>query len=301
MTGLPTLLDIMKLDGGIGYNVVNETVKQRPELALIPADTLTGTSMELTVLSRLPTVSFRNYNEGSDRAKGQFTTRLFQCMPIDTPIQVDRRLADKSKDRFRFLENTSFPVMEAVLNHMCSQFWYGTTNDAKGFPGIIAQSNTAATHVKDAGGNSYLTSVWFVSVGRERLEWLFGNNRTITMEDGWKEVTINDDNNKPFPGLENWIHGDVGMRLANKAAAVRIKNIEDDAYKVTDTLLYAGLRLCNDLNINPTHVFMNSRSLHQLRDQRTATSTTGAPAPLPKDFEGIPIVMTPFITNAETI
>ena len=51
---VPTLLDLAKLDAGIGYPIIEEVVKLAPELRLVPADTITGTTMELTVRTGLP-------------------------------------------------------------------------------------------------------------------------------------------------------------------------------------------------------------------------------------------------------
>jgi len=41
--------------------------------------------------------------------------------------------------------------------------------------------------------------------------------------------------------------------------------------------------------------------LKQLRDSRTATNVTGAPAPRPTEVEGIPIIVTDAIVNTEAV
>jgi hypothetical protein len=45
---------------------------------------------------------------------------------------------------------------------------------------------------------------------------------------------------------------------------------------------------------------MNGRSREQLRNSRTATTANGTPAPLPTEWEGIPIIRTASIANDET-
>ena len=45
---------------------------------------------------------------------------------------------------------------------------------------------------------------------------------------------------------------------------------------------------------------MNGRSREQLRNSRTATNANGTPAPLPTEWEGIPIIRTASITNDES-
>lgn len=49
----------------------------------------------------------------------------------------------------------------------------------------------------------------------------------------------------------------------------------------------------------PNYIVMNRRSAAQLRKSRTATNATGAPAPWPTEIEGIPIIVTDAIGNAE--
>jgi len=51
--------------------------------------------------------------------------------------------------------------------------------------------------------------------------------------------------------------------------------------------------------MEPTHIFMNGRSREQVRSGRTATNPAGTPAPLPTEWEGIPIVRSASIVNSE--
>ena len=304
ISGLPTLLDLVKMNQGVGFNLVQEAVTgMRPELAFIPADTMVGTEMVLTVCTTLPTVAFRHHNEGVAASLGKYTTKIFQTSILDQIIGVDKRIADKALNRGQFLENMSMPLIEAALDHICNQFWYGIGNDAKGFPGLIAQAATAATHVKDAGETvnvATCTSAWFIETGREKIGWLWGNQTSMYMDPAWKDETLYDTNGNPYPGLTNWIHGSPGLRLANKNKVVRIKNISDDTdHDLNDTTLFAALKLCTDLGMSPTDIFMNGRAGEQWRSSRTATNATGAPAPLPRDFEGIPVHYTPHIVNTE--
>jgi hypothetical protein len=46
---------------------------------------------------------------------------------------------------------------------------------------------------------------------------------------------------------------------------------------------------------------MNRRSLSQLRKSRTATNATGTPAPIPREVEGIPIIVTEALSSTEAI
>jgi hypothetical protein len=157
--------------------------------------------------------------------------------------------------------------------------------------------------VVDAGGSTAKTSVWFLATGVNKVCWLVGNDGggAPAMLDTWRDVDLTDSNSRVFPGLRNYIKARPGLRVANKNCVVRIKNIGTDTGKgMTDALAFSALKLMNDLGVEPTAILMNARSREQMRGARTATNATGAPAPLPRDFEGIPIHVTNAIGNAET-
>lgn len=301
----PTLLDIQKLNAGVGFDIIEENVLNCPELKVLPADTLTGTEMELTVRTDLPTVGFRRINEGTPRSKSKYETRIFQCADLSHQCAVDEALARKQKEPARFLANHASGVIEAALRTTGKQFWYGTSNDAKGFPGIIAQMLADADHEIDATGTAAKSSVFFVRLARETLQVLTGNGTAMTLQDEWKQETVYDAAGNPFQALTNWMNFAVGARLANKHAVVRIKNIGTAAGKtLTDDLMYdAYEKFTTNLGAEPTHIFCTPRSQSQLRKSRTNTGSNekGTPPPLPTDWNGIPIVKTSAISNAETI
>jgi hypothetical protein len=299
---VPTLLDIAKLDAGIGYPLIEEAVKLAPELMVVPADTILGTTMELTVRSGLPSVRFRNANEGVPRSKSTYETRTFQTHILDHQVAVDEQIVHGSRDKGRLLENHASGAMEAAMQYIGSQFYYGTGNDTKGFPGLLAQCKSDAAHTVDAAGAASKTSVWFLRLGRECVEFLFGNGQTVRLNDTWELETVYDDNGNPYKAYTNWMKGRVGMRLANKNCAVRIKNLEEagtNKKTLNDSLLYSAYEKFTEFGFEPTHIFMNGRSREQLRNSRTATNSNGTPAPLPTEWEGIPIIRTASIANDE--
>lgn len=296
-----TLLDIAKLDAGIAFPLIDETSQASPEVRLFPADTMPGTSMELTVRTDLPTVSFRNVNEGVAQSKAKWANKTFQTFILDHQISVDVALVNAAKNKGLLLEDHAAGVIEAAIRKIGSQIWYGTGNDAKGFPGMIAQHSTASTHNTDAGGSTAKTSVWLVRLGRETVNLLFGNDQTLRLQDTWDIETVLDGSNNPFKAYTNWMTGRVGLRLANKNSVVRIKNLGTDSGKgLTDDLLFDALEKFTEYGAEPTHIFMNGRSREQLRASRTATNPSGMPVPLPSEWEGIPIIRTANITNAES-
>ena len=301
--GYYTLLDLANIEAGLAGPIIEEGVADAPELRTLPAETISGDTVTLTVRTDLPEVQFRNLNEGAPRSKGKFITRIFSTAILNQQGIVDIELLRSKKPaaQGRLLESHMAGVFEASVIHIGSQFYYGISNDKKGFPGIIAQMDPARE--LSAGGAANFSSVWFVSAGPERLHFIFGNDRTITVDEEWVKETIYDAENNPYQALTNWMRGNIGLRLANQLAAFRIKEIDDTAEKgVTDDLLYEGLRLFKKKNrLRPTHVIMNGRSLEQLRKSRQATNDDGRPVPLPTTWNNIPILETESITEDESI
>ncbi len=295
---LPTLLDIAKSDAGIGYPIIMEASRIAPELRLIPADTMVGTEMKLTVNVGLPTVGFRRVNEGAPRSRGSQDARVFQCFDLDHQIACDDASVQRAKDKGRFLENEAVLTLEAAFQKVSRVTYYGTGEDEKAFPGLIEQYLPDALHETDATGANNKTSVWFVRLGRETLEYLFGNGRTIRFNEEWKEETIYDKNGNPIPGWTNWMRGCLGMRLANKHCAMRLKNLGSENGKgLTDDLMFDLNQKFTEFGPEPTHILMNGRSQEQLRKSR-ATDLNPNPD-LPKEWNGIPIIRTAGLVNNE--
>lgn len=298
--GNMTLLDLAALDAGVAHSIIEESVQIAPELRVVPADIILGSTIPLTVRTDIPTASFRWANEGVARSKSKFEQRVFQCHTLDHQVAVDTKIVADARDPARVLLSHALGAMEAAFRTVSSQFYYGTGNDAKGFPGLISQAKTAATHVHDAGGSTAKSSAWMVRLGMESLEFLFGNGTTIDFDEDWKIETIYDADSNPYQAWTNWMMGNIGLRLANKNSAVRIKNLGTDTGKgLTDDVLYSAYELFTGFGHEPTHIFMNGRSREQLRKSRTATTTDGNPPPIPEQWNGIPIIRTAGITNAE--
>ena len=302
--GYLTFLDLKKQDTTPGYDLVEENIKLSPELSIFPADVMAGTSIDLTVRTDLPTVGFTNIGEGVTPSKSGYITRLFQTANLDALVKLPVGLLQGKPQALgaKLMSNEQSGFVEAAIRHIAKQTWYGVGNDAKGFIGLVAQMLADATHNIDAEGTTAdgKSSVYFLSVGANKLEYWFGSNRTLTFDD-WVKQTVKDEQQRDMEALTSWMHANVGLRLANRNAVLRIKNItEQGGHTLTWTHMYKALRqMRDDCGQNPTHIFMTGRSQEQLRQARI-TDLLPDP-PLPKDLEGIPFVITHGISNAETI
>ncbi|MGB0890553.1 MAG: phage major capsid protein, partial [Solirubrobacterales bacterium] len=225
LSGAVTLGDIQRLDAGIGAPVINEVISEAREVAVFPAETINGATVELSVRTGNPTVGFRNANEGTTRKKGTFESKIFQTMPIEEQIAVDiQGVLNASKDPGRVIFNESLSITEAVLEHIGAQTWYGSTAqaeaDAKAPPGLYSQYGGAAAYEVDATGSTAKTSCWFVRLGENSLSHIWGNDTTLGMGTDWMEESVDDAAGNSFRALTNYLSGRVAVKLANKNAAV---------------------------------------------------------------------------------
>lgn len=307
LTGSLTLVDKLAIDEGIGAPIVEEVVSMYPEIAAFPVDTISGDTVTLSIQTGNPSVAFRNANEGTSAKKGTFASRIFQTSIIEQFINVDiQGVLNASKDPARVLTAEARSVTKAVLSHIAFQSWYaGTTQsgaDAKASPGILAQSNTATTHVVDATGTTGKTSIWIMELAQGELDHVYGNDNTLMFGEDWTEETVLDGDGNSLRCLQNWISGRVAPRLANKNRAIRIKNVSAESNKTaTDSLIASALQLAEELGMQPNAIFGTPRTRAQIRNSRSAYHPTGQPAPQVNDVFGIPFYSTINLSNAETV
>jgi len=316
-----TVLDVARANGADGFvGLVEETLRAAPEVDFGAARTISGIQYETLIRTALPSVGFRNVNEGSPVAKSTYENRFVNTYVLDPRIEADRAAADRYEDGYEaYLAMEGKGVMDASLQLLGKTFYYGTrtayTSDsnpdaagkAKGFPGLLDFVDPGL--VTDAGGaastggtagtsGSACSSVWFVRFGPQFIQWVFGQNGQMSL----KPTRIGDSMDKTGKRFEAYISGLLaypGLQLVNKWSVGRIEHLTPTAgHSLTDALL--GTELAKfPAAYKPQMILMSRSAREQLRSSRTAVNITGAPAPMPTEFEQIPIVPTDMINDFE--
>lgn len=303
-----TLLDIAKLNGSDQVvGLIEEVITSAPEMQVIPARTIRGTSFRTVKRTGLPTTGFTSANEGIAASKSAFDTDLVQCYIFRGRVEVDKAVADAHEDGAANVQaiEASGTMMSALIE-IGSQIYYGTSNEAKGFPGLQALVNSSI--VVDAGGTTESTasSVYGVKFGDQFCQLVMGNGVGFEMSD-WRVESVTDSGGtNKFPGYVSDLSAWIGLQVANPYSIGRLKDATADSDKgVTDAKL-GELLSKFPVGIKPDVWFMNRRSAYQLQASRSATTyrkgAAGAIwAPQPTESNGIPIVVTDSITNTETL
>ena len=306
------LLDIAKLNGSDTIvGLIEETLTYAPEVQIMPARTIRGTSYKVVSRTSYPGVGFRAANEGSTPTKSSFENQLIECYILSGAVQADIAVARAYEDGEQAWKDIeSIGVMRQAMIELGSQVIYGTSVDAKGFPGLQA-IHTAFNSglVVDAGGTSAGTgsSVYGINTDTQGVQLVFGSGTTFELGE-WRIENVGTDTVYPahVANLTAW----VGMQVGSKYSVGRLKDATaETGFGVTDAKL-ADLLSKYPVGYRPNYWLMNRRSAFQLQVSRStafsalgAKSATGAEvfAPLPLESNGIPIVITDSIASDEAL
>lgn len=311
---MPTLLDIAKANGNDAVvGLIDEASRVHPEIVMGFARTIKGLNYKTLVRTAVPTGgSFRSANAGVAAVKNNYEQRLVECYIFNKRWECDKAVADAYEDgASAWIALEASGIMEAGMQDLAQQFYYGTHatfGNAAGYPGLL-QSYDAANMVVDAGGTTDGTasSVWLAKFGPQHVSWIWGNDGQLALSDV-READIAPDSNAPTARLTAYVQeilGRPGLQVGSKYSAVRIKKLTaDDGKGLTDDLLYQAIGKF-PAGIVPDVILASRRSVMQLRNSRTATNATGAPAPIPDSIPGpagpIPIRVTDAIKDIEPL
>lgn len=325
-----TLLDIAKLNGNDAVvGLVEENLTYAPELSVVPARTVRGTSYRTVSRDTYPSVGFRAANGGVTYTKSTFLNRLHECYIFSGNIRADVAVAmahEDGADAFKAIEASG--VMKQAMIKIGQQFFYGTAQDAKGFPGLNAfhtafttelTNRSVDTIVVDAGGttDSVASSVYGVKFGDQGLQFIFGNGSAIALGE-WFEQMVNDGTaGQDYKAYVNSLSAWIGLQAANPYCVGRIKKLTTDSGKGLTDSLGEDLLALYPVGYQPDVWFMTRRSRRQLQKSRSVVLSSGAPqrqnaanvgtggqeivAPVPTEMCGIPIICTDSLTNTELL
>ena len=310
-----SLLDIAKANGV--EQVINEAARVHPELMLIPSFPLNGITVRSVVYTGATntTGSFRKIGAGTAAITEVSEEREFRCFNAEPRIEEDRTEADRYEQGPQaWLQAKSTRILDLEMLAWAKQMYYGSGNNADGYPGLI-QAYDSTDRVVDAGGTTASTgsSVWLLRVAQagnladDGVRWRFGNNGSMRFDPVQLLPSVDPaDSTKKLYKYHTAFTAYPGFQVQTLLSVVRIKKLTADSGKgLTDLLLDSALEKFQ-AGRGPNLILMSLRSARQLKNSRTATSPTGAPAPWVNSIMGldgqmIPIHITEAISNTESL
>lgn len=283
--------------------LIDECVKVIPELQHISASPTTKTQYKALVQTALPNVSFRIGNEGRVQERTTLGTVETVLKFLDASWSIDEAIAQECEwgvDAALAIQAKAH--LQAALQKIAVQTWYGTTADATGFVGInslLKYKNSPMT--VDAGGTGDgATSIYAIRTDIDAVQYAWGQNGKIS--DG--AIIYNeqyDSQMRKFWGYAQPITGYVGLQIPTYQCIGRICNITEQTGKMATDRLVGKLLAMFPASKKPTMLFMSQRSQEQIRDSRTAYNPTGAEAPYPETIFNIPLYVSEAISDNEEI
>lgn len=312
---MPTILEIAQgrqipLTAGLFMAVQTRT----PAIAAFDARTTPDKKFTSLRVTGLPTSAFVHQNEGFAPSRGTLSTTEFDCSLIGGQI---REAVEAAKEwnrthpgaGYTYFDLQAHLKMLADAKHIEKQMFYGTVNDAKGFPGMkeltpYASGNVLALtdtpddsdfvkSVINAGGSTSLTasSVYSVVYGEtDGCQLVLGNDQggELLQMGEIIQQALAPNSNEPTKLLMHNIAemiGYIGLSVSGmnqtpnsvvptQFGLRRLANLTGDSGKgVTDAKLEALVKSHGD-GIVPNALFMSPRSGQQWANSRNPTAVT---------------------------
>jgi len=256
-----------------------------------------------------PSAAFRDALDGVVHTASAETLVTDTLKIFDASFDTDVALAKgyvKGVDAWLMREQAK--KLRAKFAAIEKQIFYGVAADSKGFAGLVdnAQLDALAdTMVINAGGSNAdtQTSCFLLRHGRDDVALILGNDGLISVE----EPTIIQKAGSASGTYPAWFvaaTGYIGFQIGGAYSAARIANIECN--DLTSTSAFTDARIMSGFakfpaDRKPNVIVMNSNAQLLLWNSRTAVNGTGAPAALPTEFMGVPIVVSDQILSTEAV
>lgn len=303
-----TLAHLVKInDQNLADIDLSDILDDAPLMRALAADVASnGTDHKYVKETTAPVVGFRAANTGRENKRSDDTLVTINLKILDASFAVDKALAvSYRRGAEAYVAREARRHLKAAFFKAEQQFINGTDSDADGFNGLADALGLANAMTYDATGSTADTgsSVYLVRTNADGVDCtaITGNDGMIDMGDTIEQAIEDRANDGRFTGLYTGIEGWLGLQVGSAYSVGRICNLTAQAGKgLTDDVIYEALSLF-PASRQPNLLVMNRRSLKQLRESRTATNQTGAPAPRPMDVDGIPVVVTDAILSTEAI
>ncbi len=305
-----SLVDIAVInDQNLADIEVTDLLDDAPFLKALAAEFASdGDKHKYTKETSAPVVGFRDVNAGIEHDVSGDTLVTIALKILDASTRVDMAAAGIwKKGPAEFVARKNRRSIKAAFAQAEAQLIYGTGNKADGFVGLADASTLDAiadAMVINAGGTTASTgsSIYLIRTNNDGTDvnLVLGQDGNIEMGDTTTQE-VQDATGKHYHAYVTPIMAWLGLQIGSAYSAGRIVNLTEDSGKgLTDDLIYEALAAFPSSR-QPNLIVANRRSIKQLRASRTATNSTGAPAPRPVDVDGIPLISTDAITNTESI
>lgn len=278
------LVDVLKYKDAPIVGVVEDYAKTANLISNLDVLEVPGTSFEAPYITSDNPGTFRGYGVGVAMPTGGISTQALSLKYMDFSINEDVQIAEAATIGVEaHLALQLERKIKGTLRALEAQILHGTANIAAGFSGID-NIVTGATNVFSKGGTgSALSKVY--AINKDQIKLLLGKGGEVRLGE-IERRTITDTSGNPY----DVYHLDGGAWLGAYIVGTQAcKILERVGTTLTDndfsTLIDAFAQ-----GFTPDLFVASQRSISALRNSRTATNPTGAPAPYATEVFGIPLI-----------
>lgn len=317
-TKLPTLANLLHgTQPQAEREIIEGVLYEAPLLSRLPAKIIRGTDYRQRVRTALPMIMATAYNAGVRPFRSSYEVQNAQCYPYQTLAVVDKKLVHAHPEEFgAWMEEEIRGAIRGIMATLEYHAIYGKGVSNTGMPGLVDVIGDHMTisadsdHATDATREQSGTSVWALNLKQGvGPTTVWGKSKAIRFgaqrETDLTMPTVNGESGI-MPAYVRDLDFHVGLSQMSEYASARLVNVSDNK-PLTDTLLEQLVSLMPSA-VQPDVLVMNRKALRQLRASRAQSLTyvkkSGSNqmtyADLPRDFDGIPIIVTDMILNDET-
>ena len=300
---LKTVVEVVAINGAdFDAGQFSDILNDAPALAAMGVKESSNGQQHKYIKKEVPpTVGFISDNIGRDFSKLVSKPITEDLQAIDGSVMMPKVAADASDDREGTLQTEVMEHLKACMFEWEKQIFNGTNNSAAGFEGfadVVADTDSEQfINGGGTGGGDVYTSVYMVRVNGSINGIAPVMNYNLEVGTTIVQNFITPDS-KNAPHYYTPVFGYTGLQIGNNYSIVRIGNL-DGTNSLTDDLLSQALERF-PAGSGATHVFASRAQRGALQRSRTTYSPTGLPAPVPSDYEGLPIITTDALGQAES-
>jgi len=278
-----------------------------------------GTNHKTTVRNGLPNPQFRQFYQGVECSKGDYTTVTDTTAMLDDYAEIDKKLADINGNTAQFRLNEAEAHVQGMNKTVKTNIFYGSKGkNASAFDGLAIRYNKLSTkegevgyQVVDGGGKGDdNTSIYFVTWGDRHTHLLYPKGSKAGLQRTDKgQVTVQDSNGRNYEAYRDHFSWDLGLSVRNYRSSGRIANISiadleagnvdiinkmiDMYYRIEEhatngkTVIYAN---------NTVRTWLHKQAMEKKNVNLTIDEAAGKPM---VKFLGIPIKPCSEILNTE--
>lgn len=232
-----TLLDFasrLDPDGSIG--AIAELLAQKNELVedIVWKEGNLTTGHQSVIRSGLPTIYFRQINQGVPPSKSTTVTVTDTTAIMEARGQIDKDLAELNGMTSQFRASENEPFIEAMSQTFAAKAFYGNVGtDPEQFSGLATRFSDSsgpanATNIIDGGGTGTdNTSIWLLVHGENTVFGIYPKGSTMGLQH--QDLGLDDaldSNSNRFRAYLDWYQWKVGLVVKDWRYVVRISNID---------------------------------------------------------------------------